>query len=218
MPIRKKKRIAFDGSTLGITEWTRDERCKVNSKTLSYRLKAGWPIKKAITTPPTRIAFGRPRKNKKIELKKVEAPLPTVVEVKEAEPPDCRKELSKLIDTSTNGRFELHIVFGKELVKSVTKKEFDKIGFEDPHIIGELLHRIFANNGEREAYLQGIDDARLSIWSLPVDKETFKKLAEWHEIDGYLMELAGFGSNVPEGKKLEFHRLVKRLKAIREGM
>jgi hypothetical protein len=42
-------RLTFNGETLLLADWAR--RCGISSHTLTYRLKSGWPIDEALTTP-----------------------------------------------------------------------------------------------------------------------------------------------------------------------
>ena len=46
----KGKEVSFQGEIKSISEWARDERCKVGYDLLRCRLKKGWDIEKAIMT------------------------------------------------------------------------------------------------------------------------------------------------------------------------
>lgn len=42
----------YDGVTKSVTEWAYDGRCCVNRVTLAARIRSGWAVDLAITTPP----------------------------------------------------------------------------------------------------------------------------------------------------------------------
>lgn len=46
---RTNRRLAFDGKCLCVTEWA--ESLGMSHRTISYRIKLGWTIEKALTTP-----------------------------------------------------------------------------------------------------------------------------------------------------------------------
>ncbi len=48
---RDNVRISYLGETLTLTEWA--DRCGVTGPTMAYRLRAGWPLDKALTTMNT---------------------------------------------------------------------------------------------------------------------------------------------------------------------
>ena len=41
--------VTYEGETCCLSEWAR--RFNLNVKTLEYRIRAGWPVEKAMTTP-----------------------------------------------------------------------------------------------------------------------------------------------------------------------
>lgn len=50
--IKRKTLFSLWGETKMISEWARDSRCLVTVKTIRRRLRLGWPLIFAITTPP----------------------------------------------------------------------------------------------------------------------------------------------------------------------
>jgi hypothetical protein len=48
---RNSRMITFNGKTLTATEWAR--KIGLNRGCIAKRIEKGWPLKKALTTPPT---------------------------------------------------------------------------------------------------------------------------------------------------------------------
>lgn len=55
---RTNRKLTFNGETRALVDWA--ERYKIEPGTLSSRLRYGWSVKKALTTPLMKL--GRPRK------------------------------------------------------------------------------------------------------------------------------------------------------------